>query len=82
MAWKIVGEPREFETTEVAAGHARGWAWSIESHGVRRTINVAIADSAAGDYDVVAAEEAVRDVLGEDDPPARLTLTAHGIERG
>jgi hypothetical protein len=78
MAWQIVGGPREYQTAETVAGSATGWSWEIESHGVRRVINADLTDDELTFED---AEAAVRDVLAEDDPPARLTLTAHGIER-
>jgi hypothetical protein len=82
MGWKIVGGPREFRTTTVGDEPATGWAWDIEEHGVQRVINAEI--TAAGEelYGFEDAEGAVRDVLSEVDPPARLVLTGTGIERG
>jgi hypothetical protein len=82
MAWKLLGEPRPYEATWTGGEATAGWAWEVEDQGVRRVINAEIADSAREAYAFEDAEAAVRDVLPEVDPPARLVLTNHGIERG
>lgn len=81
MAWKIVSGPREYETTDTPADVAFGWTWEIERQGVRRLINADISGDAEDRYAYEDAEEAVRDVLGEDQPPVRLMLTSTGVHR-
>jgi hypothetical protein len=78
--WKIVGGPREYETTPEASDIAVGWAWDIEADGRRQTVRVEIVDTAAGRFGFADAERALRDVLDWSDPPERLRLTTHGVE--
>jgi hypothetical protein len=61
--WKIVGGPREYETTREASDIAAGWAWDIQDavHHLR-AVRVEIADSAAARFGFPDAERALRDV--------------------
>jgi hypothetical protein len=80
--WKIVGSPREYESTVEASDIAAGWAWDIEDavHHFR-SVRVEIAGSAGARFGYQDAERALRDVLDEPDPPERLLLTTGGVER-
>jgi hypothetical protein len=80
--WKIVGGPREYETTREASDIAAGWAWDIQDavHHLR-AVRVEIADSAAARFGFLDAERALRDVLDDPDPPDRLLLTTAGVDR-
>jgi hypothetical protein len=80
--WKIVGGPREYETTREASDIAAGWAWDIQDavHHLR-AVRVEIADSAAARFGFPDAERALRDVLDDPDPPDRLLLTTAGVDR-
>ena len=80
--WKIVGSPRECETTGDASDIAAGWAWYVEDavHHLR-SVSVEIAGSAGARFGNPDAERALRDVLDEPDPPERLLVTTGGLER-
>ena len=79
MAWRFVGGPHEFEGTEAGGDIAVGWSWDLERDGVRRTIEAEISDSdRQGRFGFQDAEQAVIDVLEEDDPPQRLVVTDTG----
>ena len=79
IRWRIIGGPRQYGATAKAADIASGWAWDIEAGRSCRTVRVEIASAAGFGY--MDAELALRDVLDEPDPPERLLLSTHGIER-
>jgi hypothetical protein len=68
-----------------------GWAYEIESQGVRRTIRVELSETAADDPSLAEqsstairtrGRSAIEPFLIRDDPPERIVITVRGVYPG
>jgi|SRR3990172_5716802 len=91
--WRLVASgPRLYDPDSTDC--AVGWAWDVASDGEERTVKVELSNSAAkvvagkGALSSPEADEARRTrgrsavsaYLDEDDPPARLVVSTHGVK--
>ena len=79
--WRVVGGPFEYYDAATPEAIAVGWSWDLTRHGECRVIRIEIDKSANAKRRFRDAEQALLDVLHEDDPPGRLLLTWSGVVR-